>query len=88
MARATHHLKTWPEYFEKVLTGHKTFEIRENDRDFYVGDTLHLMEFEPDTLLYTGRDCNMIVTYMTDFEQVEDFVVMAIKPPTQIVIIT
>ena len=30
----THELKTWPGYFEEIFMGHKTFEIRKNDRNF------------------------------------------------------
>jgi len=54
-----HELKTWPEYFEEILTGKKTFEVRKNDRDYKVGDTLILKEFKligiDDKLNYTGR---------------------------------
>src|SRR5690349_13320585 len=42
-----HKLKTWPEEFEAVLTGQKNFELRENDRQFCIGDTLRLQEFKP-----------------------------------------
>ena len=39
-----HELKIWPKYYEEVSMGHKTFEIRKNDRDFKKGDTLILKE--------------------------------------------
>jgi len=39
-----HRLKIKPCYLLRILDGSKTFEIRKNDRDFQVGDTI---EFEP-----------------------------------------
>ena len=43
----THGLKTLPVYFDAVDSGAKTFEIRNNDRDFQTGDWLELREFDP-----------------------------------------
>jgi len=50
-----HELKTWPEHFAYLLDGEKTFELRLNDRDFKVGDTLELHEWSPESKEYTGR---------------------------------
>ena len=48
-----HQLKILPKFFEKVISGEKTFEVRENDRNFKVGDYLALNEFANGD--YTGR---------------------------------
>lgn len=80
----THHLKCWPQFFEPIYEGIKTFEIRRNDRDFQVDDLLILEEWQPDTPYpeghYTGRTFYAGITYITDFDQKERFVVMAFKP--------
>lgn len=74
-----HELKTWPEYFEAVSNGSKTFEIRKNDREFSVGDTITLKEFDPKEDKYTGHTLEVIVTYMTDFEQQPGYVILGIE---------
>lgn len=40
-----HHLKIKQEYYEAVISGRKPFEIRNNDRNFHIGDLVHLEEF-------------------------------------------
>ncbi len=47
--RRRHDLKCWPEYFEAIERGDKTFEIRNNDRDYQVGDLLMLLKWNPET---------------------------------------
>lgn len=44
-----HELKTWPIHYRAVVSGHKTFEVRRNDRGFQVGDVLRLQEYSPST---------------------------------------
>lgn len=81
-----HDLKVWPEFFEALVDGRKTFEIRKNDRGFRLGDKLRLQEFVPTDGsedhpegYYTGREVGRVITYMTDWEQRENFVVMGIR---------
>lgn len=59
-----HHLKTWPRYFEEIATGNKTFDLREDDREFSEGDLLILEEWDPETELYSGRVIKMKVGFM------------------------
>ena len=39
----THQLKTWPQYWDAVQSGEKTFEVRRDDRGFQKGDILELL---------------------------------------------
>lgn len=41
-----HSLKAWPASFRDVRSGKKKFEVRIFDRDYAVGDTLRLREFD------------------------------------------
>ncbi|MDA0768307.1 MAG: DUF3850 domain-containing protein [Verrucomicrobia bacterium] len=77
------HLKTWPKYFAAVERGTKTFEIRQNDRPFMIGQRLILHEYDPEEEKFTGRTVERRITYMTDWEQKPGFVVMAIQPLCQ-----
>jgi hypothetical protein len=61
-----HELKTWPRYFEAVVLGRKTFELRKADRTFVQGDTLILREWDPESGEYTGRSVERRITYVTD----------------------
>lgn len=76
--KKTHCLKILPKYFNDVQSGVKTFEIRKNDRDFKVGDYLLLEEYLPDKEKYTGRKVEKKITYITDYAQKNNYIVMAI----------
>lgn len=78
----THALKTWPRYFEAIVKGDKTFEVRKADRDFKVGETLLLQEFEPADNKYTGEQIEMQITYILEggnFGIKKGYVVMGVK---------
>lgn len=56
--------KVWPEYFRKIKSGDKTFELRLADWKCKVGDILVLKEWDPKTQKYTGREISKKVTYV------------------------
>ena len=56
--------KVWPEYFEEILKGSKTFELRLNDFDIAERDKLILKEWDPTTKNYTGRIIEKMVGYV------------------------
>lgn len=59
-----HELKQQPQYFDCVVEGKKTFEVRKKDRDYKVGDCLLLREW--DKGCYTTREVLVKVTYILD----------------------
>ncbi|EDP7604065.1 DUF3850 domain-containing protein [Listeria seeligeri] len=73
-----HKLKILPEFFVKKICLKKSFEIRKNDRDYKVGDTLVLQEFKNGT--YTGREYWEDVVYITDYLQKDGVVVLGTRP--------
>lgn len=96
LAEIVHELKTWPPYFEEVLNGNKTFEVRKNDRGFKVGDTLVLKEWNPNgyssvspnemTGAYTGREVKRQISYILEggyrpyFGLHHDYDILGLKP--------
>lgn len=56
--------KIWPESFQVIVDGKKTYELRLNDFDIEEGDTLLLKEWDPQTKSYTGRELERKVGYV------------------------
>lgn len=61
--------KTWPEYFEKLADGEKTFDCRIADFECKVGDTLVFREWDPKTKAYTGRKVEKEVSYVLNTKE-------------------
>ena len=68
-----HELKTWPEYFQALLDGRKTFELRLDDRGFKVGDLLLLREYDRCADEYTGRETTRLISYRLGPENCSPF---------------
>ena len=56
--------KVWPKYFQEIIEGKKTFELRLNDFEIEEGDVLFLKEWDPNTKDYTGRVLEKKVGYV------------------------
>ncbi len=73
-----HELKIMPVYFQPVLDGTKTFEIRDNsDRNFQEGDAVTLNEWDGER--FTGRNAKRLITFVTDYAQQLGYVVFGMK---------
>ncbi len=78
-----HELKTVSKLYRDVKARIKKFEVRINDRDFKVGDTLKLREIN-DNKEYTGDSIVVRVTYLLNINKFvnhdlkDNFVVMSI----------
>lgn len=58
-----HDLKIESCYFDAILSGEKTWELRKNDRNFRCGDLLCLHEINHNGD-FTGRTCVRVVKYV------------------------
>lgn len=59
-----HEKKVWPEYFQKIVEGKKTYELRLANWECQEGDILVLQEWDPVTKEFTGRVIEKEVTYV------------------------
>lgn len=79
---AHHELKTWLDSYDSIASKIKQFDIRKNDRNFKVGDTFILKEWDPETKKYTGNILNANVDYILhggQFGIEEGYCVMSIS---------
>jgi hypothetical protein len=59
-----HNLKLWPQFWVTTTNAIRSFDIRNNDREFEIGDVIRFQEWEPSTRQYTGRECYREITYV------------------------
>lgn len=61
----THVVKSWTLFYNDILAGIRTSDIRcTDDRRFLVGDLMELNEFDPVKFEYTGRKQMVKITYV------------------------
>jgi hypothetical protein len=82
--RREHELKVWPEFWDALASGEKTFELRKDDRGFRAGDVLYLREWNPRSETYSGREMRRLVSYIISGQWglEKDVVCMALAAPS------
>jgi len=65
--------KTWPDLFEKIMSGDKKFDVRLADIDYQVGDILVLREWDPTKKEYTGRQIEKRISFTLKLNELEKF---------------
>ena len=54
----------WPESYDLVLSGDKTYDLRLADWNVKQGDVILFQEWDPETKRYTGREMSKTVGYV------------------------
>ena len=74
-----HVLKIMSNYAHAKLNGFKPFEIRFNDRDFHVGDTVSYVVLDASNMPQNERiefeKLKYRIVYITDYMQQENYIV-------------
>lgn len=77
-----HELKIKEDYFNAILRGEKTFELRKNDRDYKVGDLIHFVQVNGKEYFSHSKDVYRIAYILQDVSQYgldKDYCILAIK---------
>lgn len=77
-----HELKIKEEYWNEILRGDKTFELRKDDRDYQVGDLIHFVKTDGYEFFCHSKDVYRIVYILKNVEQYgldKDYCILGIK---------
>ena len=74
----THEIKIDRQYYTRVLSREKLFDIRYDDRGYQKGDEVILNEIYSDTKHETGRKLYAIIGFVCSYQQKEGFVVFSL----------
>lgn len=78
MTRIQHEIKIEKQHFERVMSGEKTFEIRQDDRGYQTGDVVQMNETRDDTGWsgsLSGRSVRVKIKYVSHYQQKEGWCV-------------
>ena len=64
-----HEIKIEQQYYARIISREKLFEIRFNDRDYQKGDEVILNEIYSDTKHVTGRKLHAVIGFVCTYQQ-------------------
>ena len=68
-----HNKKLIQPFFDEVWDGKKMFELRKNDCNYAIGDSIVLKEYDPIANKYTWREVEAVITcILQDYEGLEE----------------
>lgn len=65
-----HIVRSWAHIYDAIESGRKTHDLRRNDRNYQVGDTMLLKRFDNVLGRYTGEEMRVLITYITGRDHV------------------
>ena len=84
-----HILKTIQPYYDKVRNKQKRFEIRKADRNFKVGDTLELREYDSANQTFSGNSLTVKVLYVLkgapEYGLMDGYCILSISSPITVI---
>lgn len=63
-----HTVRSWSHFYDAIVAGKKTHDLRKDDRNYQVGDVLRLERFDNVKGQYTGEWTLVDITYITNRE--------------------
>lgn len=77
-----HALKTEIGYFQEIVSGIKTFEVRKYDRPFQPGDDIVLQEWDKNAKTYSGEEWHGTITHILANKRFckNGYCILSIKP--------
>lgn len=78
-----HDLRIEAKYYHAKIGGFKPFEIRLNDRDFKIGDTVTFHILRKGDFVAQNTEKVWDITYITDYAQQPDYVVFTTQEQNQ-----
>lgn len=60
-----HEVKSWTHLYDEHIAGRKTADMRDKrDRNYRVGDILHMRRYDFQKGIYTGESCRSLITHI------------------------
>ena len=63
---ARHYIKSWTHFYQAIKDGRKLHDLRVDDRNYQVGDTVVLQEYDNIDGCYLGNQIEAEITYITN----------------------